>query len=81
MKITLRHNQDMQTTFEGNNCPEFFKDDQCEQLNFTRLLAGSVVFKRFCWTVRYLTSCIMNHIFLHPRGSGGFQDHCKKWEN
>ena len=38
-------------------------------------------FKRFCWTVPYLTSSIMYHISLHPRDSAGFQDQSKKMKN
>ena len=59
MEITLCHNQDIQTTFEGfKNCPEFFKVNQHEQVTLldNRLEAcirkaskcPNKCFKRFC---------------------------------
>ena len=36
-------------------------------------------FKRFCWTLSYLTSIILFLIFLHLKDSGGFRYQCKKW--
>ena len=53
-----------------------------------RQLTGSVfdtglkwskqLFKRFCWTLPYLTFIILFKIFLHPKDSGGFKYQCKK---
>ena len=38
-------------------------------------------FKRFCWTVPYLTSIRLCQIFLHPKDTSGIQHKCKKCKN
>ena len=38
-------------------------------------------FKRFCWTVPYLTAVILCQISLQPKDCGSFQYQCKKCKN